>query len=169
MSQIGQSIAAPGATVATISGNLGGAVAPIGGNINIVGAGGITVTGNPVLHTLTITAVIPGTFLWTLNGGAAILMAVGNGYILTSAVAVIATLPPASAVGELVALVGRGVGLYTIAQAAGQVIHFDNQNTTPGAGGSLSSNNRYDCIELICVVANTEWVVRSSIGNFNVV
>ncbi len=40
--------------VATLTGNSGGAVGPSLGNINIVGSGDITVTGNPGTSTLTI-------------------------------------------------------------------------------------------------------------------
>lgn len=39
-----------------LTGDSGGEVFPLGGNINIVGGTGITVTGNPATHTLTIAA-----------------------------------------------------------------------------------------------------------------
>jgi hypothetical protein len=45
----------PGSVVQTLTGNTGGAVGPSGtNNINIVGAGTITVSGNPGTNTLTI-------------------------------------------------------------------------------------------------------------------
>jgi len=47
--------ASGGGSVGTLTGNAGGIVGPTGGNINIVGAGGVTVTGNPATHTLVIT------------------------------------------------------------------------------------------------------------------
>lgn len=53
MSQMGQFDNVNGA-VETITGNTGGAVSPTGANINLVGAGGLTVTGNPATSTLTI-------------------------------------------------------------------------------------------------------------------
>jgi len=40
--------------VATLTGNSGGAVGPTVGNIDVIGSGGITVTGNPGTSTLTI-------------------------------------------------------------------------------------------------------------------
>lgn len=43
-----------GGTVTTLTGNSGGAVGPTGGNINVVGTGAISVTGNPGTSTLTI-------------------------------------------------------------------------------------------------------------------
>ncbi len=43
-----------GSPVQTLTGNTGGAVPPTANNINVVGATGITVTGNPGTSTLTI-------------------------------------------------------------------------------------------------------------------
>jgi hypothetical protein len=42
--------------VQTLTGNTGGAVGPTGGNINVIGEGNITVTGDPGTSTLTISA-----------------------------------------------------------------------------------------------------------------
>lgn len=59
MSQAGQfQSGTPGMTaVETITGNSGGAVPPsAGGNINLLGSGDITVTGNPGTNTLTISS-----------------------------------------------------------------------------------------------------------------
>jgi hypothetical protein len=44
-----------GSPVNTLTGNTGGAVPPTGNNINVVGAGNVTVTGDPGTSTLTIT------------------------------------------------------------------------------------------------------------------
>ena len=44
-----------GTPVQTLTGNSGGAVPPTANNINIIGSGGVTVTGNPGTSTLTIT------------------------------------------------------------------------------------------------------------------
>jgi hypothetical protein len=57
MSQVGQFLAAVvGGTVFSLTGNAGGVVGPViaTGNIDLVGAGAITVTGNPGGHVLTI-------------------------------------------------------------------------------------------------------------------
>ena len=72
-------------------------------------------------------------------------------------------------IGDFVEINGKGVGLYTIAQATGQQIHFGNIASTLGAGGSVSSILEYDCIRLRCLTANTIWVVVSSVGNFTIV
>jgi hypothetical protein len=45
-----------GGNILTLTGNSGGAVPPTAGNINVVGTGIITVTGNPGTSTLTISS-----------------------------------------------------------------------------------------------------------------
>lgn len=45
-----------GTNVQTLTGNSGGAVGPSAGNINVVGSGGVVVTGNPGTHTLTVSS-----------------------------------------------------------------------------------------------------------------
>jgi hypothetical protein len=57
LSQIGQiqTSISPSSIVETLTGNTGGPVGPTAGNINVIGAGNITVTGNPGTSTETIT------------------------------------------------------------------------------------------------------------------
>jgi hypothetical protein len=96
-------------------------------------------------------------------------MAVNTGYIANNSALVTATLPSTSAVGDLVWIVGKGSGGWQIAQNAGQTIHFGNQDTTIGAGGSLDSTNQYDAIQLLCTAANTDWTCTGiSQGNISV-
>jgi hypothetical protein len=89
----------------------------------------------------------------------------GNGYIPLASV--VFTLPATAAVGAQFRIAGN-VGLWTIAQNAGQSIQFGNVNTTTGAGGSLAATNHGDCVELVCIATNTNFAVISSIGNINV-
>ncbi len=110
-----------------------------------------------------------GSITWSEVTGTSQAMAVSNGYILNNAALVTATLPATAAVGDVMEIVGKGAGGWRLAQNAGQTVHFGNQNTTTGAGGSLSSTNRYDCIAIICTTANTDFVIKSSIGNLTVV
>ncbi len=96
-------------------------------------------------------------------------MAVNTGYIANNSALVTATLPSTSSVGDLVWIVGKGVGGWKIAQNAGQNIHFGNQDTTTGAGGHLDSSNQYDAIQLLCTAANTDWTCTGiSQGNIGV-
>ena len=55
MSQAGRFLLGSGLSpVETLTGNTGGPVPPTGGNINVIGAGAISVAGNPGTSTLTI-------------------------------------------------------------------------------------------------------------------
>lgn len=106
---------------------------------------------------------------WNDVTGTSASMAVNNGYVADNAGLVTLTLPATAVFGSRLEIVGKGSGGWTIAQNAGQTIHFESLNTTVGVGGSLSSTVRYDCVELICVTANTDFVVKSSVGNITVV
>ena len=72
-------------------------------------------------------------------------------------------------VGDIIEIVGKGAGGWLIAQNAGQTIHFGSSDTTTGAGGSLASTNRYNSIYLVCITANTDFLVKTSGGNITVV
>jgi hypothetical protein len=104
-------------------------------------------------------------FTWSTVSGTTQSAAINNGYIPTNSSLTTITLPSTAVVGSIVAIAGQGSGSWKVAQNSGQTIHFASQNTTTGTGGSLTTTNQYDSIELICVTANTDWVVRSSVGN----
>ncbi len=151
-----------------------------------VSAGALTVTApttigyinKPLLIAVSATSgfffnfrgkVIPATsFAWNL-APVSITMAVTQGYIPSAVGLVTLTLPASIAVGDTFEVAGMGAGGWAIAQGGGQTIHFGNMDTTPGAGGSLASTNRYDSIKLVCVATNTDLVVISSVGNITIV
>jgi hypothetical protein len=110
-----------------------------------------------------------GGITWNEVTGTTQSMSVDNGYIANNASLVTLTLPTTAAVGKIVRITGKGAGGWKIAQNASGIIHFGNLDTTTGTGGYLQSSDRRDSIELICVVANNEWNVISSIGNITVV
>ena len=95
-------------------------------------------------------------------------MAVSNGYVANNAGLVTLTLPDTAAVGSEVRIVGKGAGLFKIAQNAGETIHIVATDTTTGTGGSLTAIEQYASLELVCITANTNWAVISSTGNFTV-
>lgn len=79
-------------------------------------------------------------------------------------------LPSTAAIGTTIRIVGYASNGWTITQETGQQIHNDaSTSTTVGTGGSITSNDRYDSMELLCVVADTEWVVVNVKGNPTVV
>jgi hypothetical protein len=96
-------------------------------------------------------------------------MSVNNGYVADNASQVVFTLPSTSALGSILEVIGKGAGGWKISQGSGQTIHFGTSNTTTGTSGYLASSNQYDSVRLVCVTANTDFVVASSMGNITVV
>jgi hypothetical protein len=129
-----------------------------GSGISIVnGAGSITISGS-------------GSAGWVDQTTTPVTMAINTGYTADAGASLITfTLPATSAIGDYVEINGKGAGLYTIAQASGQQIHFGNLASTSGAGGSVASTLQFDNIRLRCITANTIWTVVSAVGNFTVV
>jgi hypothetical protein len=94
--------------------------------------------------------------------------AVNTFYLTNNAGQVTITMPATAAVGDEVAVIGKGSGGWKIAQNAGQTIHFGDQNTTAGTGGSLESTDRYDAIKVVCMTVNSDFVTKNAIGNLTV-
>lgn len=90
-----------------------------------------------------------------------------NGYIPKGAGVVVFILPAAAAVGDTFRIAGYG-NLWSLTQNAGQSIFMGNQTTTVGVGGSLTATQVKDTAEIVCVTANTEFHVLSSMGNITV-
>lgn len=108
-----------------------------------------------------------GGLSWSEVVGVAQAMAVNTGYIANNAGLVTLTLPDTAAVGDLIAVVGKGAGKWSIAQNAAEVIRYGNNSTTVGVAGHLDAALQYDTVELVCITANNDWVVRSNVGNLN--
>lgn len=92
-----------------------------------------------------------------------------NSYRINNASLVTLTLPATAAVDTVIRIIGVGAGGWRITQNSGQQIHFGNQSSTSGISGRLDSTHRRDSVTMICVTANAEWQVISSIGNIDVV
>lgn len=127
---------------------------------------GITVTnGN---NSITI-AASGGGLTWTDVTGTTQDLAVNNGYLADNSGLVTLTLPVTAAFGTVISVGGFGSGGWKIAQNSGQTIQFGSAaSTTSGATGFLASTNRYDCVQILCVTANTVWLVLHSVGNLTI-
>lgn len=159
----------PGGDVEFIEGDAGGSVPPDGSKvIYLTNGGGLTITGNPATSTLTLSTA-GGGFTWTRLAGVAANLVTMNGYIATNGALTTFTLPLVAALGDHFKIVGEGAGGWTVAQNALQSVRIGNTVTTVGVGGSTSSTNRYDSIEIVCTVANTEFRIIESIGVLNLV
>jgi hypothetical protein len=117
----------------------------------------------------TIFGQIPG-YNWTDVVTATKTLSAQNGYITDNgAVLITYTLPATAALGSIIEIAGKSSGLFSIAQLAGQKIIFGNQSTTVGVGGSLTSTNVGEYLKLLCITANTTYLVIGVIGNPTVV
>ncbi len=126
---------------------------------------GITITNAPGAITLSATAQ---TFPWTTVTDTTQQLAINNGYIINNTAAVTLVLPTAAVLGSTIKVIGKGTGLFTITQAANQIIHFVSQSTTTGTAGNLASISQHCAIEIVCVTPDNEYTVESSSGNFNI-
>jgi hypothetical protein len=125
-----------------------------------------SVQGN--LHGIDNALATLNPFVWTPVAGTSQAMAVNHGYQTNSASLTTLTLPTVAPFGSIIEVAGYGSGLFSIAQNAGQVIHFLNTDSTVGTGGSVASTQRYNTIRLLCSVANNEFTVLSDEGTFTV-
>ena len=108
------------------------------------------------------------TVVWTDVSGTSATMSPNNGYGADNASLVTLTLPTTAAQYSLLSIQGVGAGGWTIVQNSGQKIVWGSISTTVTTG-SVSSNTRYDSVDLICIVANTTWAVRTSSGTLTIV
>lgn len=138
-------------------------------SIASVGSSGQVLTSNGAGALPTFQAASGGGLSWVVETTTSRSAAVNEGVICNNASLVTVTLPDTAAVGDKLRVTGIGAGGWLIAQNASELIHFGNTVTTTGAGGSLASTDDNDAVELVCVVANTEWLVLSSVGNITVV
>lgn len=128
-----------------------------GTGLSAAGTSGNVLTSNGTIWTSAPPSGGGGGLTFNNVTGTTQAMAVNNGYIANNASLVTFTLPSTATIGQIVQVVGAGAGGWTIAQNSGQVMHFGNINSTSGVGGSLSSSNQYDGIQLICTATNTDW------------
>jgi len=105
-----------------------------------------------------------GSFTWVAQASTPVTAALNSAYIITDASTVTITAIATAPVGTILGVVGDGAGGWVLNVGAGQTFKFGSSS----ASTSLASTNQYDSVFLVCVVANTTWVVYSSIGNLTV-
>jgi hypothetical protein len=132
------------------------------GNAGVLITNGNGTAGNP---TITVAGLgMP----WTVVTGASQAMAVNSGYIANRAGTVAFTLPTTSAVGDTIIVTGINTTTgWSIAYTTNQQIFFGTATATLTTG-SLASTQIRDSVTLVCVVANLNWNVVSSVGNITV-
>ena len=158
------------ASLTSLTGNSGGAVAPDGAlNINVIGGTGINIVGTPGTNTLTVNATAIG-MTWNDATSANVTFTVNQGYVTNRGGGVAYALPATATFGDKIEVVGKS-GLAAISQNANQQIVIGNLGTTIGVGGSLTATDAGDCLVLRCITggASTVWRVESSMGNWTIV
>ncbi len=134
----------------------------------MIGAGSVTVTGNPGTNTLTISVASAG-FTWqAISAGQT--MVAQNGYFCTGGGGLTLVLPTVSAVGDTIQVILDGSASWTITQPnAASRIRIGTSQTTLGVGGSLASSAQGDSIELVCETANARWAVVDWAGFIGII
>lgn len=157
-----------GGSVDSLTGNSGGAVGPdISGNINVIGGGSISVTGNSLTNTLTISSSNPF-FSWTVITSNQ--MAVTQtGYFVDGGARVEVQLPTTSTVGDIFCVIDKGGNGWRITQDSGQQIKVLTSASTVGGSGYVESIFVGDGITLVCSVDNQEWIAYPPQGNLTIV
>ncbi len=148
-------------TVATDSGS----ATPSSHGFTIAGAGAVSTSGSGD----TVTVMVAGITEWVEETTTSRALSVNEGVIGNNAATITMTLPAVASLGDKVRFVQKGAGAVAIAQNAGQTVHFGNSDSTAGAGGSVTSSNQWDSLELVCTTANTDWAVLSSQGSWVIV
>ena len=134
-----------------------------------VGTSGQVWTSNGAGSAPTFQNASGGGMTWTEVTGTSQSASVNNGYISNNAAQVVVTLPATASVGDEVEINGKGAGGWRLAQNAGQTIHYLSADSTAGVGGYIESTQRYNCIKVRCITANTNWVVVVPTGNLGIV
>jgi len=142
-------------------------VTPVNENINFLNGTGMAITGSGDDITFSVTST-PFKIQWNVVTNSSANLVIDEGVFANNAGGVTLTLPATAAVGDVIIVSSINAGGWTLAQNAGQTIHIGNQDSTTGTGGSLASTAIGDTVTLVCSVANTDFVVISSMGNITV-
>jgi len=181
-------------TVVVADGGTGATTFTDGGIVLGSGTSALTVTAQPIDGQLLIGSTGNDPVLATLTAGTGVSIGNASGAVTINAVGgglnwenvtdatktaavnmgytpdrgggVVFTLPDTAAYGSVIKIVGLQ-GLWTVAVNAGETIYFGNTNCTAGTG-TLVATDAGDCIELVCIVADTSWREANSQGNITI-
>ena len=96
--------------------------------------------------------------VWYGISGTSQLASVDSGYVVQNAGQTTITLPATANLGDRVAVAGLGAEGWILTANSGQTVKVIGSTTS--SGGTLTSTNQYDQIEVVCLVANTTWGAR---------
>lgn len=125
---------------------------------------GISVTNGAGSITIASTGV--GSLVWNDLAGTTQTAVVNNGYIISNAALSTVTIPGTAAEGSVFGVAGKGAGGWVLQMNTGQTVHFGNAASS--SAGSLASTNQWDSVVILCVTANTTFIVLNAVGNLTV-
>jgi len=125
-----------------------------------------TITFSPGAASLNIESVVGDA--WSEYTGTATTIAVNTAKVANNAAEIRFVLPSTSSVGDTLSIAGKGAGAWKLAQAAGQTIHLGANDTITGITGNIASVDQFGAANLVCSVANTDWVVRNIEGDVDI-
>lgn len=147
--------------VDTLTGNSGGPIGVDGSNnINIIGAGGVTVSGNSSDHTLTISVSGSG-FSWS-DKSTSFTAVAENGYYASAALT--ATLPAIASQGDGVIIACDTTGAVIVQASAGQSIRIGN--TISSVAGFITNTQKGDSLNLVYRAADSVWFSLATEGSW---
>ncbi len=166
-----------GGTGATIKSSAFNALSPMSAVGDLI-YGGIGGAGNrlPIGSNGQVLTVLSGLPVWTIPSGmipfsvldsatSSVTVATQQGYVpMNTSSAVGFFIPASMASGSVFRIAGYGAGGWAITLQAGQSLAFGNQTSSVGLASTLPT----DCVEVVCVVANTTFLVISSVGNLSI-
>ena len=143
-----------------------GSCTPASGSFTVSGAGSVSTSASGSTITVTGAGGAGGVISWViLTGSESEPYSLSNntGYVCTSGGGLTTILPTTAAVGTVIRVMDTsGARIITIEQNASQQITGVNGSTTAGITGYLfTSTPDRTSIELVCIVANTSWVIVS--------
>lgn len=92
-------------------------------------------------------------------------MTPGKAYIPNSASLILFTLPATAAVGDRFKIYGKGSGGWKLAVNSGQTVYFGNLSQIFTISSALKSKYANDCVEIVCITANTTFNVVDFAGS----
>jgi len=129
---------------------------------------GSNITITPGAGSIEIASSASGGTTWSVITSSQAAVA-SEGYFANGGGVVDLSLPATSAVGDTFEVADMGGNGWSVSQGAGQTIQMASTATTTGAGGSLASTAIGDWIQLVCTVANTDWIACAKSGNITIV
>jgi len=99
------------------------------------------------------------------QASSSVTMVAGTTYVINNGASLVTlTVPVATAIGDVFNVIGQSSGKWLVQMNGGQTCNTGAASTT--AAGSVAAGTRYDCLQMVCTVANTSFVLSNGYGTF---